>query len=336
MTLSQGEIRTVIVGCLIALFLSALDQTIIATALPAIAADLGDFALISWVVTSYLLAATCATPILGKLSDLYGRRPMLLLCLFIFLAGSVLCAAAPSMGLLIAARALQGLGGGGLITLAQATVADIVSPRERARYSAYFATTWGLASVLGPTLGGVITEFLDWTWIFWINLPMGAVALLVADRALRKLPPRTSRGRIDLGSMALFATSALAFLLTLSFGGRIFPWVSLPTAGLVAVSLAAGALFWRRQRSAAEPIMPPRFLKDPVLAPLFLSMFLAFGSFIAISTLVPVYLKITLQLSASSVGLLMIGLMLSSTLSAGWAGQHLKRTGRYTLPPRLM
>lgn len=174
--LSKAQTRTVMVGAMLALFLSALDQTIVVTALPSIGGQFGNFELISWVVTAYLLTATCATPILGKLSDLYGRRVVLSICVAIFLGGSIICALSSSMVGLIIARGIQGAGGGGLLTLAQAIVADVVPPRERGRYAGYFATVWALSSLLGPTLGGFLTEYLGWPWIFWINLPIGLVA----------------------------------------------------------------------------------------------------------------------------------------------------------------
>jgi MFS family permease len=183
--LTPSEVRVVIIGTLLALFLSALDQTIIATAMPQIARDLGDFSLISWVITAYLLTSTCATSIVGKLSDFHGRRPMVIACLGIFMLGSALCALANGMTSLILARALQGLGGGGLITLAQAIFGDVASPRERGRYSAYFSLVYASASVLGPTLGGLLTQYFGWPSIFWINLPLGVIALATADRALR-------------------------------------------------------------------------------------------------------------------------------------------------------
>ncbi len=197
MTLSPSEVHTVVIGALLALFLSALDQTIIATALPTMAAELGDFALISWVVTSYLLVSTCVTPILGKLSDLYGRRVILLICLALFLGASVLCALAPTMPLLIAARALQGAGGGGLMVMAQTIIADVVAPRERGRYAAYFAMVWASSSLIGPILGGFLSQHAGWPWIFWVNLPIGFVAFFVIDRVLRKLPVRRQQTRID-------------------------------------------------------------------------------------------------------------------------------------------
>src|ERR1700758_3176008 len=166
MSVTPAEVRVVIIGAMLALFLAALDQTIVATALPPIAHSLGNFTLISWVVTAYLLTSTCVTPIVGKLSDLYGRRVVLRACLVIFIVGSVLCALAPAMVPLILARALQGVGGGGLMTLAQIIIADVVSPRDRGRYAGYFSAVWGTSSVLGPTLGGLLTQHSGWPWVF--------------------------------------------------------------------------------------------------------------------------------------------------------------------------
>src|SRR5215475_4206592 len=235
--LTVSEIRVIVVGAMLALFLAALDQTIVATALPTIANDLGDFTLISWVVTAYLLTSTCATPIVGKLSDLYGRRQLLRVCLALFVGCSALCALAPAMVPLILARALQGLGGGGLMTLAQATIADVVSPRERGRYAGYFSIVWGSSSVLGPTLGGLIAEQYGWPWIFWINLPIGLAALLVADRALRKLPIHHRRSTIDYAGILLLSGTTVALLLVLSLGGKRLPWTGPHLLALVALTV---------------------------------------------------------------------------------------------------
>jgi len=268
MSLTPSEVRVIVIGALLALFLSALDQTIVATALPPIAADLGGFTLISWIVTAYLLTSTCVTPIVGKLSDLYGRRPVLNASLLLFILGSVLCALATSMPMLIVFRALQGLGGGGLLTVGQTIIADVVSPRERGRYAGYFAIVWGSASVLGPTLGGVLTQYCGWPWIFWINLPAGLIALLIADRALRKLPLEPHRSRLDLASVLYLSISTVALLAVLSLGGKALAWTGTTTLLLGALALVAGTLFALVQARAAEPILPPRFLKDGVIRPI--------------------------------------------------------------------
>ncbi len=332
-TLSERDVRMVVIGAMLTLFLAALDQTIVATALASIASDLGDVALMSWVVTAYLLTSTCSTPIVGKLSDLKGRRRILSACILVFLAGTILCALAPSMPALIAARALQGVGGGGLMIIAQAIVADVVSPRERGRYGAYFSMVWAGSSLLGPTLGGLLTQYAGWPAIFWINLPLALLALVIADRVLRKLPPKRREVKIDLASSGLFALAVIPFLLALSLGGTKHPWLSPPILGAFAVALISGILFFRRQQRASEPILPPRFLKDPVVAPVLGGIFLVFGGYLAIVVLAPAYFQVAMQTQISSVGLLMIPLMLSSTMTAAAAGRYSKRTGRYKLPP---
>jgi EmrB/QacA subfamily drug resistance transporter len=333
MSLTPSEVRAVVIGAMLATFLAALDQTIVATALPPIARDLGNFALISWVVTAYLLTSTCVTPIVGKLSDLYGRRLVLRVCLIIFIVGSVLCALAPGMVPLILARALQGVGGGGLITLSQTIIADVVSPRERGRYAGYFAMVWGSSSVLGPILGGFMTQAYGWPWIFWINLPIGLIALVFADRALRKLPVDHHRSRIDYLSILLLCGATTALLTVLSLGGHRFPWTSAPTLALAGAAVILGALFIRKQMRSAEPIFPPKFLQDKVIRPVLVSVFIIYGSYIAIAVLAPVYFQVALGTSVSTAGVLMIPLLLSSIVTANLAGLYSRHTGGYKRPP---
>ena len=335
MNLTPSETHTIVLGALLALFLSALDQTIVATALPSIGRELGDFELISWVVTAYLLTSTCATPILGKLSDLYGRRLMLLGCLIVFMIASALCALSSSMAMLIVARAVQGLGGGGLLTLAQTVIADVVAPRERGRYAAYFATVWAGSALIGPTLGGALTQYAGWPWIFWINLPLGLLALGIVDRALRKLPVPRVKARIDVASVGLLTLGTVALLLGLSWGGTTFPWASAPVAAAAAAALLGGWLFFRRQARTEEPILPPRFLGDAVVGPVLLSVFLAFGGYLVLAVLAPTYLQVALQVGTGTVGLLMIPLMVSTTVTASLSGRYITRTGTYRRPPMI-
>ena len=333
--LTQKEKSTVVLGAMLALFLSALDQTIVATALPTIAGELGDFHLLGWVVTAYLMTSMAATPVLGKLSDLYGRRIIIHLCLAIFLLGSVLCAVAPSMLGLILARALQGIGGGGLITMVQTIVADVVSPRERGRYSGYFSAVWAGSALLGPTLGGLLTHYASWPWIFWINLPLGLLSFLIVDRVLKRLPKVTRPARIDWFSILCFAGGATALLLALTWGGVTHPWLSLPVLGTAAGALLLWLVFALRQRGSPEPLIPPHFLKDRVVGPLLLTIFLIFGSYLAVSVLTPTYFQVALGVASAEVGLLMIPMMLATTLSAGFAGRWVSKTGRYKRPPLL-
>jgi EmrB/QacA subfamily drug resistance transporter len=331
--LTPSEVRVIVIGALLALFLSALDQTIVATALPPIAKSLGDFSLISWVVTSYLLTSACVTPIAGKLSDLYGRRRILRVCLATFMVTSALCALAPTMPVLIVARALQGLGGGGLVTLGQTIIADVVSPRERGRYSGYFSIVWGSASLLGPLVGGIVTQYYGWPWIFWLNLPFSLAALLFCDRALRRLPIEHRRSPVDYWSIGLLSGATIGLLLVLSLGGARLPWMSPMLLLLALATICLGGLLVWKQRDSEEPIIPPRFLSDPVVGPVLTVTFIIYAAFMAISVLAPIYLQVALGTSVAQAGALMIPLMLSSTVSANFMGRYTRRRGRYKLPP---
>jgi EmrB/QacA subfamily drug resistance transporter len=333
MSLAPSEIRLIVIGAMLALFLSALDQTIVATALPPIAKDLGDFALISWVVTAYLLTSTCVTPIVGKLSDFYGRRKILRACLLMFIAGSALCALAPGMIPLILARGLQGLGGGGLITMGQTIIADVVSPRERGRYAGYFAMVWGSASVLGPTVGGIVTQYYGWPWIFWINLPLGLAALLIADRALSKLPVDHRRSQVDYAGIVLLCGTTIALLMVLSLGGKRLPWTSMGTIALAGLALILGAAFVLQQMQSPEPILPPHFLRDRVIRPVIITIIVIYGCYLALAVLAPIYFQIALGRPVSEAGFLMIPFMLSSVLTANLTGLYSRRRGRYKRPP---
>ncbi|HVI89983.1 MAG TPA: MDR family MFS transporter [Dongiaceae bacterium] len=333
--LSHRETRLVVIGAMISLFLAALDQTIVATALPSISGDLGDVHLMSWIVTAYLLTSTAATPILGKMSDLHGRRPVMRGCIIIFLAGSVLCALSKSMLVLILARALQGFGGGGLITIAQTAVADVVAPRERGRYGAYFAGVWAGSALLGPILGGELTQYANWHWIFWINLPIGAIALIVVDPILKRLTGRKTAHQIDYVSIALFFCASTAFLLALSAGGSVMPWLSVDIVGTLIVSILAAYIFFRRQRNHPEPVIPLNFFRDGVVTPVLIAIFLVFGGYLALSIMTPTYLQLVQGAGPDEVGRLIIPLMLSTTVGAALSGRYISRTGRYKLPPLL-
>ena len=213
---SQAEIRTILFGILLAMLLAALDQTIIATALPTIGRELGDVAHLPWAVTIYLLTSTAVTPLYGKFSDSHGRRVTMLIGIAVFVAGSVACALAPSMVALVVARGIQGLGGGGLIALAQTIIGDLVPPRERGRYQVYFASVFMTASLVGPVLGGFIAEHLHWSVIFWINLPLGLVAFAVSSRALRRLPLVHRPHELDFLGAGLLVAATVSLLLALS------------------------------------------------------------------------------------------------------------------------
>src|SRR6185312_11979228 len=281
MPLTVSETRIILIGALLAQFLGALDQTVVATALPAISADLGDVELLSWIVTSYLLASTCCMPIVGKLSDFYGRRRMLLLSVAVFTLASMLCAAAPTMLTLILARALQGVGCAGLFTLPQAIIGDIVAPRERGRWNAYTSSVWLSSSLLGPPLGGTLTAHFGWPWIFWINLPLGLIVLAIAAHTLKKLQVVRRRAEIDYASIVLLSGSTIALLCVLSLGGKRLAWSSPALLALALAAVLLGALFLYRQTHAKEPVLPLRFLRDKVIQPVLSASFILYGSYLA-------------------------------------------------------
>src|SRR6187402_1633196 len=254
--LSPDEVRTILMSLLLTMFLAALDQTIVATALPTIGRQFQDVANLSWVITAYLLASTAVAPVFGTLSDIYGRRVMIIISLSLFVAGSVLCAIAPNMPILILARGLQGLGGGGIMPVVQTVISDVVSPRERGQYQAYFSGVWVVAGVGGPIIGGIFAEHLHWSMIFWINVPLalGALALLLPK--MSKIPVFHRRRRVDwLGGLLLMG-SAVVIMLVLTWGGTRYPWLSPTVLAMVGGAVALAVSFVWHARRADEPFLP--------------------------------------------------------------------------------
>jgi len=329
--LDHALVRQIIRGIMLAMFLSALEQTIVAPALPTLGRVLGDVENLSFVVTAYLLAATAVTPLFGKFADIHGRRAALLVSVAIFLVGSIACALAPSMGALIAGRALQGIGGGGILPIAQTIIADLLSPRERPLYQSYSAVMFMAASILGPVLGGFLTDYLHWSLIFWINVPMGAVALVMTDRALRKLPRHERPHRLDFLGAALMVAAALVLMLALAWGGRRFPWASPQILGLVAGSVILWGLFALRLVRAPEPFIPTAVLRDRLVSLIVVTGFFAIGSIIGLTIMTPLYLGLVLGLDASRSSLALIAFVVGTTAGAMGAGrafaqmQHYKR-----------
>src|SRR5215469_7408946 len=235
-TLTPAEARTIFVGLTLTVFLAALNQTIVATALPTMGRYFNDFENLSWIVTSYLLTSTAVAPLYGKLSDIHGRRTVMLASIGIFAAGSAACAAAPDMLSLILGRALQGIGGGGILPVAQAIMADAIAPRERGRYQAYMAIVWVTSGIAGPILGGVLSEHFHWSLIFWVNLPLALAAAMMTYTRLEKLPRHERRHKLDIVGAGLMMAAAVSLLLALTWGGTRFPWMSAPIIALVAAS----------------------------------------------------------------------------------------------------
>jgi EmrB/QacA subfamily drug resistance transporter len=331
--LDQSAIRSIIVGIMLAMFLSALEQTIVAPALPTIGRSLADIENLSWVVTAYLLSATVATPLFGKLSDIYGRRAMMLISLGVFLVGSVACALAPTMGTLILARALQGFGGGGILPLGHTVIADLLSPRERPLIQSYSSAMFLAASILGPVLGGVLTDYVHWSLIFWINVPLGVVAVLMTDRALRRLPRNERPHKLDFIGAALMVLAAIALLLALSWGGTRYRWTSPEIFALLGASAALWALFALRLVKAPEPFIPLTMMKEPVVFGIVTAGFFSIGTIVGLSIFIPLYMELALGRTASASGMALIAFMCGATLGSLFAGRLMSRIEHYKRVP---
>ena len=331
--LTQAEIRSIIIGLMVALLLAALDQTIIATALPTIGRELGDLEHLPWVVTSYLLTATVATPLYGKFSDAHGRRITLLIGISVFIIGSIACALAPSMLILILARGLQGLGGGGLIALSQTIVADLVAPRDRGRYQVYFASVFMTSSLAGPVLGGFFAQHLHWSMIFWINLPLGLLAFLISYRGLKRLPRHERPHKLDLLGALLLVAATVSILLALSWGGLRYPWISMPILALVVLSGVFWMLFSWRMGTAVEPLIPAGVLHNPVVRMGVLAACFGMGTYIGLTIYLPVYFETVRGLSASHSGLALIPLMAGTVLGANLSGTLMAKITHYKRVP---
>jgi EmrB/QacA subfamily drug resistance transporter len=328
--MSHAEVRTIFFGLMLAAFLAALNQTIIATALPTIGRHFADFENLSWIVTAYLLTSTAVAPLYGKLSDIFGRRAMILAAIGLFMAGSAACAAAPNMTMLILGRGLQGIGGGGILPLCQSVIADVVAPRERGRYQAYMGVVWVTSGVAGPVLGGALAEHLHWSLIFWLNVPLCVGAALLTHIHLKRIPRHDRRHKLDVLGAVLMMGSAVPLLLALTWGGTHFAWSSPPILGLIGLSFVLSALFGWRLVRAPEPFLPLTVLNNPVMRWGTTSASLAMGVQIGLTIIVPLYFEVVHRLSAteSGVALIPIALTTPGSLLAGQAmlyWKHYKR-----------
>lgn len=327
--LTESEKNAIIGGVLLSMLLAALDQTIVAPAMPTMARLLGHAEYLPWIVTAYLLTATAMAPLYGKISDVHGRRPTVYAAILIFLAGSLVSAMAPNMLVLIIGRAIQGAGGGGLFALTQTVIGDLVPPRERARYAAWIAGTWAVASITGPLLGGTFAEHLHWSLIFWINLPLGLLAMAIINKPLRKLPVAAKHHRIDgLGAVLLIAATAL-LLLALNWGGSAYPWLSREILGLLACSAVIWAALALRLMRAAEPLISLEVLGNPIVLAGTLALFLLQAANIGLAVYLPVYLQSIVGLSASESGIALLGLMLGTVAGATFSGRTIPRFVHY-------
>jgi EmrB/QacA subfamily drug resistance transporter len=313
----------------LAMLPAVLDQTILATALPVIAGDLGSLSDVSWVVTAYVVAAAATTPLWGKLGDRYGRKLLLQVSLVVFVVASALCGAAQDITQLIVLRLVQGAAAGGLMALAMAAVGDLVAPRERGRYQGYIAATFAVATVVGPLLGGLLVESASWRWVFFVNTPVGIAALV--GLALRLPAPAIERPEHPLDALgaALLAAATSALMLTCIWGGNRYAWDSAPILALIGATIALSVALVARERWAADPIVPLHLLRTRTVAVVSATLFLAIAALFSITVFVPLFLQTTTGATPTEAGLLLVPAMLGIVVSTTLSGRSIARTGRY-------
>jgi EmrB/QacA subfamily drug resistance transporter len=327
--LTPSEVRTILMSLMLTMFLAALDQTIVATALPTIGRQFQDVSNLSWVITAYLLASTAVAPVFGTLSDIYGRRAMIIVAMSLFVMGSILCALAPNMPVLILARGLQGLGGGGIMPIVQTVISDVVTPRERGQYQAYFSGVWMSAGIAGPVVGGVFAEHLHWSMIFWINVPLGLASLALLVPKMGRIPVFHRKRKIDwLGGVLLMA-AAVVFMLVLTWGGNRFLWLSPVIMAMVGASVALAFAFVWNARNAEEPFLPLPLLGGTVVPYAMATGGCALGAIMGLTVHLPLYYEVVYHLSASEAGMALIPLAAVSTVGAAIAGRTMARAKHY-------
>src|SRR5215831_4252410 len=334
--LSHRETRVIVWGVLLPLFMGSIDNTILASALPTIGHAFGDVRGLPWLITIYLLAATAAMPLYGKIADIHGRRFALTVAIALHMAGSIVCALAPSIFILILGRALQGIGGAGLSAVSVIVLGDAAAPKDRGRYYAYFSIVYTTAGACGPALGGLIADKLHWSLLFWLNIPLGLCALLITSTILRRLPRNERPHRLDVIGAVLIVTASVAFMLALNLGGKTYPWLSTPLLALFAAALVIGIAFVWRLLTAPEPLIPITILTDPIVRWSIIANSFGWSAIIGLNIFLPIYLQSVIGLSPTSAGLSLMVLMMSLNSSAGLCGQVLGRVTHYKVLPMTM
>jgi MFS family permease len=327
-SLTQAERLSIISGVVLTIYLSSLAQSIIGPALPTIGYELHDITYLPWVVTAYLVAATTVTPIYGRLSDMHGRRPMLYIAVTIYVLGSVISALAPSVLALVIGRAVQGLGGGGLVSLSQAVIGDNFPPRDRGVYQGYLSTAFTGANISGPIIGGALAQFADWTLIFWLNVPLGLIAVTLVHRSLKSMPIRRGAHRLDARGAMLLALSTVSIMLALSSGGARYPWTSLPMLVLFSLAVLSGIFFIVHTLHSEDPLMPLDVLRDRVVAPVAFASFFSMFTTIGITIYIPVYFQVVTGLSPGATGVALIVPVLGSLAGSMGMGKIMGRLER--------
>lgn len=331
-TFTHRQLLIIFGGLMAGLFLAALDQTVVATALPTIVGELGGLDYYSWIVTSYLLASTVSTPIFGKVSDMYGRRSVLHAAIVIFLLGSLLAGVAQTMLQLVLFRGIQGVGAGGLMTMTFAVIGDVVSPRQRGRYIGMLAGAWAFASVIGPLIGGFLVDHASWRWVFFVNLPVGVVALAITSSVLH-LPLVRRLHRIDVEGSALLVVGVTCLLLSLVWGGTEYPWLSPTIIGLVSLGVVVMATFVVWEARVAEPILPMRLFRNSIFCiSSALGVLTGAGLFGGIIFL-PLFLQVVMGVSPTNSGLLLLPLTAGIVTGSVGSGRIISHTGRYRVWP---